>query len=564
MRGLAEEASSSHRRHEIFPVLEAEEVDKVARFGEVRRFRRGALLKKAGERASGVFVLLKGRVLVQGRNGLGQPVPIADHGAGEFMGEIGQLEGVASFTDAEATEDVEAILIPTERLRALIVGEARLGERIMRALILRRAMLIDSESSGPVLIGRPQSPELLRLQDFLRRNAVPYQCLSPGSSDATAALVQQYGASANEATVICPSGAVLVNPDEDRLARSVGMLDMQEHPECSDVIIVGAGPAGLAAAVYAASEGLRAVVVDRRYFGGQAGASTRIENYLGFPTGISGTALTGRAFVQAHKFGAEIMIPVAARTIDCSGADENRALRVHLSDGRWLKGRAIVIASGVTYRRPAVPRLAELEGRGIWYWASATEATMCEKAEVALVGGGNSAGQAAVFLADFASRVYMLVRAKDLCGSMSRYLIERIANTPNIEILFETDLCAVRGDRASGLVAASWRDHRDGTLSEQNIRNLFLFIGADPETEWLEACGVARDARGFILTGSGAANASIPAPDSLETSVPGVFAIGDVRSGSVKRIGGAIGEGAAVVAQIHRHLASRYYKSFTH
>ena len=529
----------------------------MARFGEVRHFRPGELLKVAGQRPPGLFVLTAGRVVVKQRTGLGQVVPIVEHGPGEFMGEVGQLGGAASLTDAEALEDVEALLIPTDRLRALIIGEADLGERIMRALILRRVLLVESQSSGPVLIGRPQSPQVLRLQGFLRRNAVPYQNMAPGESDATTALLEQYGATPDDVTAICPNGAVLVNPDEAQLARCIGTLDMRDRTECFDVIIIGAGPAGLAAAVYAASEGLKVVVLDSRHFGGQAGASARIENYLGFPTGISGMALAGRAFVQALKFGAEVMIPMEACALDCSRTDPDRALRVQRGDGRWLRGRSIVIASGASYRRPAVPRLAELEGRGVWYWASAMEAALCAKAEVALVGGGNSAGQAAVYLADHAACVHMLVRGQDLSASMSRYLIDRISNTSNIEVLTHTELCALRGDRGSGLVGASWRDRRDGSQCDCDIRHVFLFIGADPETRWLEGCGVATDANGFILTGPSAAVTGAPSPRALETSVPGVFAVGDVRAGSVKRVGGAIGEGAAVAAMIHQHLAAR-------
>jgi thioredoxin reductase (NADPH) len=297
------------------------------------------LLKKAGERPRGLFVLTSGRVLVRQRNALGPNPPIAEHGPGEFMGEVGQLDGAASFTDAEAMGDVEALLIPAERLRALIIGEADLGERIMRALILRRAMLIESASSGPVLIGRRQSSQVLRLEGFLRRNAVPHQMMALGESDAATALVEQYGATADDVTVLCPNGAVLVNPNEAQLARCIGTLDGRDRPECVDVLIVGAGPAGLAAAVYAASEGLKAVVVDSRHFGGQAGTSTRIENYLGFPTGISGMALASRAFVQAQKFGAEVMIPVSACALDGSCTDADAALRLRLDDGRWLAVR---------------------------------------------------------------------------------------------------------------------------------------------------------------------------------------------------------------------------------
>jgi thioredoxin reductase (NADPH) len=335
------------------------------------------------------------------------------------------------------------------------------------------------------------------------------------------------------------------------------MLDSAEHTELFDIAVVGAGPAGLATAVYAASEGLHVVVLDCRAPGGQAGASARIENYLGFPTGISGQALAGRAFVQAQKFGAEIMIPAQAAALDCSKAGRDGELSLQLSDARRLRSRTVVVASGARYRRPAVPRLSEFEGRGIWYWASALEAKMCAKAEVALVGGGNSAGQAAVLLAQHATKVSMLIRGPSLAASMSRYLIDRIDATPNIELQAHTELTELHGDLAEGLTAVSWRDQQTGVEEKRPIRNVFLFVGAEPETRWLEGCGVALDSHGFVLTGQATASPSagyLPAP--LESNVPGVFAVGDVRSGSVKRVGGAIGEGAAAVALIHQYLAT--------
>lgn len=548
---------AEQRRHQVFPVLEPDDLARMARFGEPCQFQAGALLKRAGERPAGLFVILSGRVLVKQRTGLGEIQPIVDHGPGEFMGEAGQLGGDASLTDAEALSDVEALLIKPDRLRALLIGEADLGERVVRALILRRMMLIESGSSGPVLVGHPHQAQMLRLQTFLTRNAIPFQPMAPEEGGAVAALLDRYGATANDVTAICPNGAVLVNPSEAQLARCMGTLDTRERTGCFDVVIVGAGPAGLAAAVYAASEGLQVVVVDGRSYGGQAGASARIENYLGFPSGISGAALAGRAFVQAQKFGTEMMIPSAACSLDCSRTDPSQPLRVRLDDGRWLCGRTVVIASGARYRRPEVPRLAELEGRGVWYWASAMEAALCANSQVALVGGGNSAGQAAVYLAAHASRVYMLVRGPDLSATMSQYLIDRIGNTPNIDVLTHTELCALKGDRHSGLTGTSWRDRRDGRQRDTDIRHVFLFVGAEPETRWLEECDVARDPKGFVLTGSDAATGGAVPPRALETSVPGVFAVGDVRAGSVKRVGGAIGEGAAVVAMIHSHLASR-------
>jgi thioredoxin reductase (NADPH) len=348
------------------------------------------------------------------------------------------------------------------------------------------------------------------------------------------------------------------NPSEEALARRLGMIDSAEHNELFDVAVVGAGPAGLATAVYAASEGLHVVVLDCRAFGGQAGASARIENYLGFPTGISGQALAGRAFVQAQKFGAEIMIPAQAAGLDCSRSASDGELSLKLSDDRRLRSKTVVIASGARYRRPAVPGLSKFEGKGVWYWASALEAKICAATEVVLVGGGNSAGQAAVFLAPHVTRVYMLIRGPNLAATMSRYLIDRIEAAPNIELRPHTELKELHGDDGGALTAVSWYNNQTGQFeAKRPIRNVFLFVGAEPETHWLEDCGVAVDSKGFVLTGEateGLAAGHVPA--SLGSTVRGVFAVGDVRSGSVKRVGGAIGEGAAVVSQIHQYLAT--------
>ena len=335
------------------------------------------------------------------------------------------------------------------------------------------------------------------------------------------------------------------------------MLDLLERDELFDVAIVGAGPAGLSTAVYAASEGLRVIVIECRSFGGQAGASARIENYLGFPAGVSGQALAGRACVQAQKFGAQLLIPAQAALLDCARTGGDGELKLKLKDGRTLRSRTVVIASGARYRRPAVPRLAEFEGRGIWYWASPLEAKLCVGEEVAIVGGGNSAGQAAVFLSSYASRVHMLIRGEGLAASMSRYLIDRIGATPSIVLHPNTDVFSLCDGAGAKLASVSWRGKRTGIQTMSNVRNLFMFIGADPETEWLSGCGVAVDADGFVLTGAPAQTAEGPAPTALKSNVTGVYAVGDVRSGSVKRVGGAIGEGAAVVALIHAYLSQR-------
>jgi thioredoxin reductase (NADPH) len=545
------------RWHQMFPVLTDPEIARISRFGTIRRYERGARLFAAGEPGPGMFVVLKGVMAINQRDGLGHVVPIVRQGPGEFSGEVASLSGGYALVDGYAEEDVETLLVPPSQLRALIIAEADLGERIVRALILRRVGLIESGASGPVLIGRPESPELQRLQSFLSRNGRPHQVIDAAQAGDAAALLEEYGAALADVLVACPDGSVLRNPSEDALARSLGMLDSAEHNELFDVAVVGAGPAGLATAVYAASEGLHVLVLDCRSYGGQAGASARIENYLGFPTGISGQALAGRAFVQAQKFGAEIMIPAQAAALDCSKAALDGELSLRLTDKRLLRSRAVVIASGARYRRPDVPGLSEFEGRGVSYWASALEAKMCVHAEVVLVGGGNSAGQAAVFIAQYAAKVFVLIRGPSLAASMSRYLIDRIEATPNIELRPHTELKQLHGDRRDGLTAVSWRDNQTGVEEKRPIRNVFLFVGADPETRWLEGCGVAFDSHGFVRTGQAAESlvaGYVPAP--LESSVPGVFAVGDVRSGSVKRVGGAIGEGAAAVAQIHQYLAA--------
>ena len=540
------------RRHQMFPVLNESDIARIGRFGTVVQFACGAHLLTAGQASAGMYVVLKGLVSVTQRDGLGHVVPIVREGPGAFLGEIAQLSGRPALVDAIAEEASEALLVPPEQLRALLIAEADLGERITRALILRRVALIQSGSSGAVLIGHPDAAEVMRVQNFLGRNGEPYQLVDASTDADAAALLAQYQGTA--LLVVLPDGAVLANPSEDALARGLGMIDSVDHNELFDVAIVGAGPAGLATAVYAASEGLRVIVLDCRFYGGQAGASARIENYLGFPTGISGQALAGRAYVQAQKFGAEMLIPAQVVALDCSRSSPGGALAVTLADGRRLNARTVVVASGARYRRPDVPRLAEFEGRGIWYWASALEARMCSQQEVALVGGGNSAGQAAVFLAQHAAKVNVLVRGPSLAASMSRYLIDRIEATPNINLRPYTELVALHGNPATGLEGATWRDHRSGAEHDCPARNVFLFVGAEPETRWLDSCGVDVDAHGFVRTGAALQGASHNAAP-LESSVPGVFAVGDVRSGSVKRVGGAIGEGAAAVAQIHQYLS---------
>ena len=545
--------SLASRRHQMFPELSAAELARIGRFGTSRRYRRGDRLFAAGEPGPGMFVILEGSVTISQRDGLGHVVPIVRQRRGQFLAEVAQLSGGVALVDGHADEDTETLLVPPEQLRALIVAEANLGERIMRALILRRVGLIEANASGPVLIGHPQSAELLRLQNFLQRNGMPQQFFDASADACAHALFEQYGAARNDVLVVPPNGAILLTPSEDTLARALGMLDAYTRDELFDVAVVGAGPAGLATAVYAASEGLHVVVLDCRSFGGQAGASARIENYLGFPTGISGQALAGRAFVQAQKFGAEILIPAQAEGIDCERA-AIEGFRLKVASGHVIRARTIVVASGARYRRPGVPRLPDFEGRGIWYWASALEAKMCTGEEVAIVGGGNSAGQAAVFLSERASKVHIFVRGEGLASSMSRYLIDRIEASDSIAVHPRTQIAELHDDGDGRLAGVSCTNVADGAARHYPVRNVFVFVGAEPETAWLKACGVALDAHGFVVTGH-EARTNGHEPAALESSIPGVFAVGDVRSGSVKRVGGAIGEGAAVVALIHRHLA---------
>jgi thioredoxin reductase (NADPH) len=512
----------------------------------VHRFPDGTRVYQTGKPSPGLLVVLSGLLRVSRRDGHGHDVPVADHGVGSFSGEVGQLSGKRSFVDGVATGDLEALLIKPDQLRALLIAEAGLGEKIMRALILRRVGLLETGAGGPVLIGEASSPDVARLRNFLSRNGYPHLLLDPIDDEEARALIERYAPGPGELPlVVCPDGSVMLNPTEGALARCIGMLDTDTCRLLYDLVIVGAGPAGLAAAVYAASEGLSVLVIDSSAFGGQAGASARIENYLGFPTGISGMALAGRAFTQAQKFGATMLIPAEAVGLDCERSGGDDPLLLRLADGRTVRSRTMVIATGAHYRRPQCTNLKVMEGAGISYWASPIEAKMCAGQEVVLVGGGNSAGQAAVFLAGYASKVWMLVRGDALAASMSQYLIDRIGANPNIELRTRTEIIGLTGAKPSGVESVKWR-HRDSSREETRaIRHVFLFLGADPCTEWLKDCDVEVDDKGFVRTSS-----------SLETSVPGVFAIGDVRAGSIKRVGGAIGEGAAVVAQIHAFLSA--------
>jgi thioredoxin reductase (NADPH) len=546
-------ASSFPRHEQTFPALTLQEIARMRRFGDIARYKDGEKLFETGKPGRGMFVILSGHVAITQRDGLGHVTPVIDQGPGQFLAEIGQLSGRVALVDGHAEGDVETLLIPPERLRALLVAEADLGERIMRALILRRVNLIQAGAGGPVLIGPSNSSGVIRLQGFLTRNGFPHHLLDPATDHDAAELIARYSPSPTDwPLVVVTDGTVLRNPSESELARAMGMVRALAKDKVYDVAVIGGGPAGLSTAVYAASEGLAVAVCDARAFGGQAGASARIENYLGFPTGISGLALTARAFNQAQKFGADIMIPVTVKSLDCSRDDG--AFGLQLDDGDVLRARSIVVASGARYRRPEIENLADFEGRGVWYWASPIEARLCAEQEVVIVGGGNSAGQAAVFLSGHAKKVHMVIRGGGLGASMSRYLIERIEAAPNIELVFNTEVVGLEGTQDVSLERVRWRSRLSSDESTTDIRNLFLFVGADPATGWLEGCGVMVDRGGFVVTGAQCKKNVGQLASALETSVPGVFAVGDVRSGSVKRVGGAIGEGAQVVAALHGFL----------
>jgi len=540
------------RYEQTFPTLTSDEIARMRRFGEVRHYRDGEALFETSKVGPGMFVILSGRVAITQRDGLGHVTPVIDQGPGQFLAELGQLSGRAAFVDGHAKGDVETLLIPPERLRALLIAEADLGERIMRALILRRVNLIRGGAGGPGLIDTPDSAGVVRLQGFLARNGIPHQLLDP-AAEAGAELIARHSPSPTDwPLVVAPDGTVLRNPSVSELARAMGMIRPLPKDKVYDVAVVGSGPAGLSTAVYAASEGLAVAVCDTRAFGGQAGASARIENYFGFPTGITGHTLAARAFTQAQKFGAEVMIPVEVKSLDCS--QEDGAFGLELDNGDVLRSRSVVVASGARYRRPEIENLATFEGRGVWYWASPIEARLCAQQEVILVGGGNSAGQAAVFLSGHARRVHMVIRGGGLGASMSRYLIERIEAAPNIELMFNSEVVGLEVTAGGSLERVRWKSRLSGEESTFDIRNLFLFVGADPATGWLDGCGVTVDRAGFVVTGAQKKEGDNRPPSALETSVPGVFAVGDVRSGSVKRVGGAIGEGAQVVAALHSYL----------
>ena len=541
----ARQELAATRGPQMFPRLTDEEVTRLARFGEPRSYRAGEMIVRVGETGPGLMLVLSGQIEVTG-NEHGQPVHIVTHERGNFMGELAQLSGRPFLVDEKALTDVEAVAISADRLRAMMIAEADLGERIMRALILRRMALIET-GAGPIIVGPEGNADVLRLTNFLRRNGHPFQHLDAAHDGCGQTLVERFEIEPEELPIVlCPTGQLLRNPSEDQLARCVGLVGALDADKLYDVIVIGAGPSGLATSVYAGSEGLSVLTIDCRSFGGQAGASARIENYLGFPTGISGMALMGRAFSQAQKFGVEIAIPDEAVKLECG----NDPCHIQLATGERVQARAIVLATGARYRRLGVERLDEFEGASVHYWASPLEADLCADAEVALVGGGNSAGQATVFLAGRARKVTLIAR-RPLSETMSQYLIERIEAQPNIDVVIGCEVAELEGSDGN-LEAITCANRASGARTRRPVRYLFSFIGAEPNTDWLQSSGIKLDQRGFVQTGE-----EVGADFPLETSRRGVFAVGDVRSSSVKRVAASVGDGAQVVAAIHAYLAEQ-------
>ena len=554
-------ADVGSRDHQMFPILTRPQIEAAKRFatGAPQHFAAGETVFSIGDRTAPAWLVLEGSMDAFRHEGLTGEVQITTHRIGQLSGEVSQLSGRPSLAGARAgSQGCTAVAFDGPHLRALIIGSADVGEIIMRAFILRRVALINAGGAGSVLIGVPGTPAVTRLQGFLTRNGYPHLILDATADEEGRALIERLGVLPTELPImVCPSGTVLKHPTELEAAACLGMTPDLKPDAVYDVAIVGAGPAGLAAAVYAASEGLSVIVLDERSVGGQAGASARIENYLGFPTGISGQALAGRAFNQALKFGAEIVLPVEVLDLGLpvAGGGGAPVLTLTLAGERAVRARTVVVASGARYRRPDIANIATFEGAGVSYWASPIEAKLCAGEEIALVGGGNSAGQAVVFLAPQVKRLRLIVR-RGLEETMSRYLIERIAALPNVDLHVHSEIQALEGSLESGLSAAVLRDLSTSVETRFPLHHMFLFIGADPNAGWIRNYAET-DEHGFIVTGRPFADEISPghrAALPLETSVPNVFAIGDVRAGSTKRVAAAVGDGAAVVSQIHAAL----------
>ncbi|HEV3192641.1 MAG TPA: FAD-dependent oxidoreductase [Polyangiaceae bacterium] len=542
------------RREQMFPTLSDAQLKRLAAHAERRSVRAGEILIDPGEPMRGIHVILSGSLEIV-RPGLAGEELIVVQKPGEFTGEVNVLSGRRALVRGRMKEAGEVLYLDDERLRRVVQGDTELSDLFMRAFILRRVGLLADGHGDATLIGSSHSADTLRLREFLTRNGHPHAYLDVERDKSVQELLDRFHVGVGDVPVlICRGDLVLKNPTNAEVAECFGFNRALDPAKLRDVVVVGAGPAGLAAAVYAASEGLDVLVLETNAPGGQAGTSSKIENYLGFPTGISGEALAGRAITQAQKFGAEISVARTAERLVC---DSKKTYEIGLSDGSVVHARTVIVATGVRYRKLELPNLQRFEGVGIHYGATHIEAQLCRDEEVIVVGGGNSAGQAAVFLSGHARHVHMLVRSGGLTETMSRYLIRRIEEIPNITLRTRTEVVALEGeDRLQGV---RWRGP-DGTIEVRPISHVFLMTGGAPHTDWLDGC-VARDEKGFVKTGSDLLRDDLVAwpmpraPHLLETNRPGVFAVGDVRSGSVKRVASAVGEGSICVQLVHRTLA---------
>jgi thioredoxin reductase (NADPH) len=543
---------------QTFPVLTSAQIERLRAVSTVRAVQPGEVLFRPGDIAVPFFVVLSGKMEIV-QPGLAGEHLITTHSPGEFSGEVSMISGQRCLVLARVTEAGELLEMNVNALRAFIGRDAEMSEILMRAFILRRLALITKNFGNVILMGSRHSADTLRLREFLGRNGYPYTYVDLDTDQTSQELLDRFEVKLEEIpVVICDGRTVLRNPSTPELAQCLGMNTEMDSSQVRDVIIIGAGPAGLGAAVYAASEGLDCLLVETEAPGGQAGSSSKIENYLGFPTGISGQELATRAIHQAQKFGARMMVAHSIVKLECA----RRPYKLVLDDGTQLLSRAIIIATGAQYSKPPIANLRRYEGQGVYYGATYMESQLCEAEDVIVIGGGNSAGQAAVFLSQTAKKVYMLVRSGGLAETMSRYLIQRITENPAIEVRYRTEIAGLEGD--THLERVTWVDKTTGETSTQAIRHVFIMAGAAPRTDWLRGC-LALDDKGFVLTGRDldtalASHESITwplarSPQMLETSLPGVFAVGDVRAGNVKRVASAVGEGAISVHLVHRTLA---------
>jgi thioredoxin reductase (NADPH) len=542
-------------QEQAFPTLTPLQIDRIRPFGKLRHVEAGKILFEPGDVTAPFFVLLSGGLDIV------QPTPsgerlIVTHRAGGFTGEMTLISGRGALARGRVTEPGEFLELSPEELRTLVARDAELSGLLMRAFILRRVLLISTSQGNVILLGSRHSAKTLHLREFLTRNGHPHTYIDLDTDAGAQELLDQFAVTpAAIPVVICNGQTVLRSPSIQELADCLGLNPNITGTEVRDLVIVGAGPSGLAAAVYGASEGLDVLVIESESPGGQAGSSSRIENYLGFPAGISGQELAGRAAAQAQKFGAKMLIANSVTRLNC----ERHPYEVIVDDGRGIRARTVVIASGARYNKPKIENLTKFESLGVYYGATFIEAQLCGKEDVIVVGGGNSAGQAAVYLSETASKVHMLVRSARLSDTMSRYLIQRIEENPVIEVHYCTEIVGLDG--GAQLERVAWQDKNTGERSTHDIRHVFIMAGASPQTDWLKGC-VALDNKGFILTGRELdpviRNYHWPlqrVPQMLETSLPGVFAVGDVRAGNVKRVASAVGEGSICISLVHRVLA---------